>query len=388
MMTNSRFFPGATVLATLSLVFALSIGTSFQAQTPGTTAFEGARVIVGDGRVIENATIVVTGARIAQVGAAAAVRVPAGATRVNLAGKTVMPALLDTHNHLSQTRAMLTDDLRRRVYWGVTAAMSLGQDQGEVLQMRGLTTPGLARYFSAGRGITAPEPGRSQAPYWVTTDAEARNAVREQAALKVDIIKIWVDDRAGMYTKLSQPLYSAVIDEAHKATLRVTAHNFALVDAKGLLRAGLDAFAHIPSRDLELDDEAMQLFRQRPNVVVVPNLPGRDTPAFKVQATNLVKLAAANVKIAVGTDGNTPDGPHQEMADMVAAGMTPAQVITASTKNAAEFLRVADAGTIEANKSADLLILDANPLDDITNTKKIFGVYFRGVAVDRTNPPN
>ena len=104
---------------------------------------------------------------------------------------------------------------------------------------------------------------------------------------------------------------------------------------------------------------------------------------FGIQARNLAKMSGAGVKVALGSDGNTPWAPHAEMADMVAAGMTPAQVIIAATKNGAEFLRMSDSGTIEAGKSADLLVLDANPLDDITNTRKISAVYLRGVAVNR-----
>src|SRR5215831_14473318 len=74
----------------------------------GVTVFDGARVIVGDGRPpIENASFIVSGARFTQVGRAGEVRVPAGATRVSLAGKTVMPTIVDTHTHLSQTREML-----------------------------------------------------------------------------------------------------------------------------------------------------------------------------------------------------------------------------------------------------------------------------------------
>src|SRR5437868_14463016 len=110
-------------------VAVFSISMLVQAQTPAVTAFEGARVIVGDGRApIENATFIVTGNRITAVGRAGQVTVPAGARRVNLAGKTVMPGILDTHTHLSQTRALLIDDLKRRAYYGVTAAQSLGQD--------------------------------------------------------------------------------------------------------------------------------------------------------------------------------------------------------------------------------------------------------------------
>jgi imidazolonepropionase-like amidohydrolase len=109
--------------------------------------------------------------------------------------------------------------------------------------------------------------------------------------------------------------------------------------------------------------------------------------AYGIQARNLAKLSAAGVKIVLGTDGNTAWQPHVEMEDMVVAGMTPAQVIVASTKNAAEFLRIADGGTLEAGKSADLLVLDANPLDDIKNTRRISAVYLRGAAVNRAARP-
>src|SRR5262245_64461931 len=113
----------------VALVAAWSVGARGQAPAGGIVVFEGARVIVGDARPpIENASFVVNGSRITQVGRAGDVRAPAGATRVSLAGKTVMPAIIDTHTHLSQTRDALTDDLRRRAYFGVGATMSLGQD--------------------------------------------------------------------------------------------------------------------------------------------------------------------------------------------------------------------------------------------------------------------
>ena len=105
-----------------------------------------------------------------------------------------------------------------------------------------------------------------------------------------------------------------------------------------------------------------------------------------IQARNLAKMNAAGVRITMGTDGNRPWGPHEEMEDMVLAGMTPTQVIVAATRNGAEFLRIADAGTLEAGKSADFIVLDANPLDDITNTRKISSVILRGAAVDRSQP--
>ncbi len=378
------------------------------------TVFEGARLIVGDGSApIENAAFIVNDAHFVQVGKKGELQVPAGAARVDLTGKTVMPAIVDMHTHLAVTREALIDQLQRKAYWGVGVAMSLGQDTGDVaFQVREETISNAARLRTAGRGITMPEKGRTEAPYWVTSEAEARKAVQELAARKVDIVKIWVDDRMGMYKKLTPALYGAIIDEAHKNGLRVTAHIFNLEDAKGLLKAGVDAFAH-SVRDKDIDEEGLALFKGHQNLVVDPNLPDRgvavdlswlsevlpaeelkklqdaatDRPevqkAYGIQARNLAKLNAAGITIALGTDGNIPWAHHLEMEDMVAAGMTPAQVIVSATRNAADFLRLADVGTVAAGKSADFLVLNANPLDDITNTRRIADVYLRGTAVDR-----
>lgn len=408
---RTRWGAGALVVAGLAAIAVLD----GRAQTQGTSmALVGARVIAGDGAApIENATVLVFNGRIVEVGPSARVRLPSGATLVDVKGKTIMPTIVDTHVHLGTTRGALLKDLRDRAWFGVSAALSMGLDPaGDPFAVRAERPAGIARYFLAGRGLTMPEPGRSDVPYWVTTEAEARQAVREQAALKVDLIKIWVDDRDGKYRKMPAGIYTPVIDEAHKAGLRVAAHIFNLSDAKGLLRAGIDAFAH-GIRDLDVDDELVALVKARPDVVLIPNMPDRGVVAdyswlrsglseaevakiqagatdrprvhaqWQIQARNLKRLSDAGMRITVGTDGNTAWAPHVEMADMVAAGMTPMQVLTAATSRGAEFLRMADTGTIAAGKRADLLVLDGNPLDDITNTRKIAAVYLDGVRLDR-----
>ena len=237
-------------------------------------AYEGARVIVGDGTVIDDAVFVVDDGLFTQVGAQGAVEIPDGAARMDLGGKTVMPAIVNAHVHLDPERDARTGLLQHMAYYGASLVVSLGHDEGDApFEMRDEIVPDGARSQTAGRGITTPEPGRSEVPYWVTTEEEARDAVRELAAQQVDIVKIWVDDRGGQYERLSPELYGAVIDEAHANSLRVTAHVFRLQDAKGLLRAGIDAFAH-GIRDMDVDDEVVELWRERPDVVLVPNLPG------------------------------------------------------------------------------------------------------------------
>jgi imidazolonepropionase-like amidohydrolase len=381
---------------------------------PNAVAYHGARVITGDGAVIEDATLIVENGVFTAVGPSSAIDGSDAGTQIDMSGKTVMPTLNNAHFHLPSERAARTAELQQAAYYGAGAASSFGLDEGTIgLEMRSESIPDAARSQSAGRGITSPEPGRSEVPYWVTTEDEARAAVQELAALDVDIVKIWVDDRGGRYERLSPELYGAVIDEAHANGLRVTAHVFRLEDAKGLLEAGIDQFAH-GIRDMDVDDEVIEMWKARPEVVLIPNLPGPGVPAgdlswmsgtvpaeriaqmeanqsenpaaqeaFGIQARNLVRLHAEGIRVAFGTDGGNSWTVHQELEDMVRAGLSPADVIAAATSTAAATMELDDTGAIAVGKSADFIVLDANPLDDITHTRMISDVYLYGSRVDR-----
>ena len=438
----------STMRAFLILCACAAAGAHTVAQPPSTaiTLFEGARLIAGDGQApIERSAFVVENGKFLRVGTQGDVRAPAGAARIDLTGKTVIPALVDAHSHIgymkdltsgpqNYTRDNILDHLRRFAYFGVAASQAMGSDFGELpFQLREESHVDAARFLTAGRGL-APlaEIGAENmrhAAYAITTEQGARAAVEELSRRGVNLIKTWVDDRGGTIKKLSPPLYRAIIDEAHRRNMRVAVHATQLEDAKDVLRSGADVLAHMIS---DVDDDLIALFKQHPNTAVLTALGGprrivhapwlnpphaliretvspaqirrlqdrlAKTTAEEMErgrrtwirlARTVATLNAAGVKIGVGTDGGGQTGDqfigwtmHTEMENLVAAGMTPAQVIDAATRTSAEILGLSDLGMVAAGKSADFVILDANPLDDITRTRRISGVYLRGRAIDR-----
>jgi imidazolonepropionase-like amidohydrolase len=420
---------------------------------PAVVAYENVRLIPGDGRpAMEQATLLVEKGRVRQVGASFEVRVPDGAARVDLRGKTVVPAFVNAHTHPgfqrgtsysrdNYTRELYLQDLDRALYFGVAAVLSQGIDPGDVaFQIRADQAAGKvggARLRLAGIGIGSPNAGPGAAAYQgiayeLTTPEEGRKAVAEQAAKKVDVIKIWVDDRNGRAPRLTRPAYTAIIDEAHKRGLKVNAHVFYLSDLKGLVEAGVDGLAHL-ARDLELDDEAVAAIVKR-GVVVMPTLatPDRTThtsvppsllawldgpagaalgPAvvervkaafggrtaeaataartrYQILRRSVARLAKAGAKVLLGSDTGIQDHPfgftdHRELEMLVEAGMTPMQAIVAATSRPAEYMSLRDLGTLTPGRAASFIVLDANPLDDITNTRRIADVYIDGRRVDR-----
>ena len=336
------------------------------------------------------------------------------------------------------TREHILDHMYRFAYHGVAASQAMGSDFGVMpFQLRDEilagSYPDAARFLTAGRGLAPPDEispaNMRHAAYVVTTEEGARADVRELSSWRVELLKIWLTDRNGAVRPLAPPLYEAIIDEAHKNGMRVMVHATEIENAKAALRAGVDVFGHMID---DVDDELIALFRERPHVSVLLAQVGRRTihspyldppepllletvtPAqiarlrdrvastsaealdrareqWDRTARNIMKLHASGVRIGIGSDGGGQGGDrfigftaHTELENMVAAGMTPAEAIVAGTQNGAEVLGLEDElGTVAVGKSADFIVLDANPLEEITNSRKIERVYLSGHEVDR-----
>lgn len=432
----------AVVLLAQSAIVGSLVEAGVQRGSSAPVWFEGARLIVGDGSApIENSAFVVQGDGFTWVGKRGERQPPQGALRVDLSGKTVMPALIDGHNHVglvderdgsnskaNYTRDNLTDQLERYAYYGVSAGLSMGleADQELAYEMRDAVIPNAARFLTVGKGIAATPIGgptgepRLGIPYGARTEQQGRQHVKELHARSVHFVKIWVDDRNGSVPKIQPNVYRAIIAEAHANGMEVLAHlsrTSALADAKDLFQAGVDGFVHLV-RDRDVDNEYLALVKLHPRVWSSPNMPVPPTrgmvdslaetlPAnqiermraaikqreangnppdelFELHCRNLRKIHGAGMVIGLGTDG-TGDGigAHEQLAAYTQCGMTTMEAIVAGTGTNARILHLDRMGTVAVKKEADFIVLDANPLDDIANTRRISSVYLRGKEVDR-----
>jgi len=389
-------------------------------------AWVGARIIDGTGKpAIENATLVIRSGHIEAVGKR--VKIPAGAERIDATGKTIIPGLINAHGHLN-TETQLGVYLRD----GITTVLSLGGDKEFALREScAKAAPGtVPRLYVAG-----PIQDSSAIPgaVAVTTPEQARKSVDDLIRNKPDIIKVRIDDFRGARQKMPPEVYGAVIDEAHKNGFRTAAHIVFLNDAKGVLRAGVDYIAH-SVRDQEVDEEFIALMKKR-HVSYSPTLTRElavfaysETPSFfsdpfflkeadpaeiaqmqdpKRQGTmktdpaaqwykehlpvamrNLKILSDAGINIAMGTDSGGGPGrfqgyfEHLELEYETKAGLTPMQALVSATGGAAKAINITrEVGTLEKGKLADFLVLTANPLEDIKNTRAIESVWVGGVRV-------
>jgi imidazolonepropionase-like amidohydrolase len=421
------------MFALIAVVSSLAFGCAPPPPEPdGSKAFVGARLFDGTGaEPVENAVLVVRNGRIEAVGPASEVEIPRGAARIDLAGKFVVPGLVNTHAHVNDvlglerghyTEENLLRQLRLYARYGVTTVSSLGGDGVEAIRLRDAEGEDLdrARILVAGTVVT----GESA--------EEVRSQVDKNAELGVDFIKIRVDDDLGTAKKMAPELYQAVIEQAHARDLEVASHLFYLEDAKGLLRAGTDFVAH-SVRDLEVDDELIGLLEEKdvcycptltrevstfvyesvPDFFEDPFFLGEADPevleqlkapermqsvkesaaaqaykkALEQAKVNLKKLADAGVTVSFGTDTG-PAGrfqgyfEHMELSMMVDAGLTPRQALLSATGDAANCIGVDDeVGTLEKGSWADFIVANADPLADIENLREIDSVWIAGNRV-------
>ena len=386
-----------------------------------TIAFTGATLIDGTGKSpVPNAVVLVTGGRITAAGPANQVTIPKDAERVALTGKFIIPGLINSHGHVNTP-----DDLKTYAAYGVTTIVSLGGENEQVFAARAsqdVPTLTHARVYVSGPVLT---PG---------TPDEARTMVAGVAGQKVDWVKIRVDDNLGTATKMTPEVYRAVIEEAHKRNLRVATHLYYLADANGLLDAGTDFIAH-SVRDADIDNAFVTKVKasgrcysptlmREVSTYVYESTPGffadslflkyankawidAGTDPARQQATrsnaaaqkykaqlpvanrNLKKLADGGVPIAMGTDTG-PMGRFQgyfellELEMMTKAGMAPAAVVASATGVAARCMGLdRDLGTLQQGKWADFVVLDADPLANIVNARRINSVFIAGNRVPR-----
>ncbi|WP_223693525.1 amidohydrolase family protein [Leifsonia poae] len=340
------------------------------------------------------------------------------------------------------SRENVLDHLRRLSYYGISVFQSLGTDRDDVeIAIRNqqrdgtLADPELALLLSAASGLAAPTPGSENGGAFFAPDAireastpdEARAVVREIAKKNPDVIKFWVDTRDGVKEKFSPEVYSAIVDEAHNLGLRAIAHIYELDDAKGVVRAGADGTAHMvrnPGPDKELLDmlvandvfvfTSMSIQRGIPEGpawlddpslletvkpehtatvrAMMAQVPESMRPQLKagyeVLESGLRTYVDAGVRVLLSADSGVLHqfigfAEHRELESMVDAGMPVLAAIKASTLLPAQMLGLDDRGSLEAGKRADLLVLDANPLEAIANTRKIHTVIIGGIELDR-----
>ncbi|MDY6944284.1 MAG: amidohydrolase family protein [Pseudomonadota bacterium] len=334
------------------------------------------------------------------------------------------------------TRELVEQQLRIYAAYGVTAVQVLGTDKDEIFAVRAdqrKAQPQMARVYTSGQGLVfkGSYGGVAGLNQGVANAAEARRAVDEQAAKGVDFIKLWVDDEFGdLPSRMPADISKAIIDQAHKHRLRAIAHVFYLDNARTLVSQGIDGFAH-SVRDQPVDQALLDAMKQRGVVQMAATLsreasftytklPFLDDPFFNRAITpaalatlqsserqqklaggkhfhqypavletalsNTRREIAAAVSYGVGSDSG-PSGRfgghflHWELQLMVQAGLTPLQALTAATGTNAKLIGASELGTIEPGKAADLLVLDADPVADIRNTRTIHAVYVAGRPV-------
>ena len=421
------------VIISVLALFGFLVFSIIAVANEGTIAFVGATIIDGtDADPLEDGVLVITDGRIRTVGPRSAVTLPSGTEVIDVAGKYIMPGLINAHGHVGATvglngnggytRNNLLRQLGLYARYGVTSVNSLGGDQVEGFDLRneqfdnGLNR---ARIYLAGSVVVG------------DSEQAIRDEVNRNADMGADFIKVRIDDNLGASEKMSRPFFEALVDQAHIRRLPVAVHLYYLNDAKFMLDANADIIAH-SVRDLAVDREFIDkviasdtcyiptltrevstfvyesvpdffedpyfLKEVEPEIIAELSSPermsriagSRSAQAYKAQLPtamgNVGTLYNSGVRIAMGTDTGPPARfqgyfEHMEMHMMVDAGLTPLDAIRASTGVAADCIGMGDIGTLEPGKWGDFSVLTENPAEDIRNSHSMESVYVAGNLV-------
>jgi imidazolonepropionase-like amidohydrolase len=429
-----------------TFIFILLMIVSPNMRAQDVKVITGATLIDGAGRApVKDSVIVIEGARIKQVGSKNDVKFPENAVVIDAIGKFVTPGLADMHNHLrdgtSSRRPQALGNARQLLAFGVTTVFFPNANLQLLDTLKQQAAPDNSAYphiFGAGPIVTVKGGSLSGELRSPNTADEARAVVKEMKAANVEAIKLGYDDNTWAMKKslplLKEEVVSAVIAEAHHQGLKVFVHAPMLEQAKVVLRAGADGLMH-GIIDKPVDDEFIALMKKNRACYVstlamfeavadITNWVKREeayderriVPQAFIQAftsqigadqinsfltnaaftkthlptlrANLKKVNDAGILIVAGTDTGfygvfTGLATHLELILHAEAGLKSADIIKAATVNAARMIgREKDSGTIEEGKLADLLILDANPLDDIRNIKQIHRIIKGGTVFD------
>ncbi len=345
-------------------------------------------------RPIEDATVVVVGGKISVVGPSSEIIISDGAEIIDGTGRFLIPGLWDTHAHLSYWGE---DALEMLVITGVTSIRELGGDADLIEKWKNEIASGVRLGPSMiwcgpyVEGANAPDEYRVK----VSTEAEARSAVRSLLDRGADFIKI--------QAQIEPHLVTALVDEAGKTGHSVVGHVPAGLSAVEASELGLHSIEHMSPYVRLTDEEIGEVIETflRNDTWLSPALFSMVAPVQargedpdldeRIQrAFEIVKRAHdAGVPILVGANfayRNWPQQPgsglHGEMHSLVDAGITPMDVIKLATSRAAEFAGQGDRnGVIRAGYEADMVLLDADPLIDIRNTERIAAVIMGGRVI-------
>jgi imidazolonepropionase-like amidohydrolase len=375
-----------------------------------TVAFMDGRVIVGDGRILDHATVLVKDGKILKI-AQNSMNIPKDTQTIPLDGQTLLPGFIDAHIHICMdgspdpvaagltesptiTTLKAAESARRTLMAGVTTVRDMGGKDGIDFGLRQAIDSGLIpgpRMLISGRLICMTGGHGWQVGLEANGPDEVRKAAREQIKAGVDIVKLMAT--GGVLTpavepgseQLTEEELRAGVEEAHKAGKKTATHAMGTRGIQNALRAGIDSIEH----GVYLDDETVSMMMER-NIPLIPTISAlynietkgieAGIPAFAVEKTLKVKpfhiesirmAREAGVLVAAGTDAGTPFNLHGENLGEIKllvdyGGFSPMGAIEAGTCIAARVLGLEkELGTVEEGKVADLVLVEGNPLDNI-----------------------